>query len=155
MNDNAGATPAQIIAYGKDFALQNNNPDAGTYAPYNHVHKKTDMDYLRLQGDRRQRHHDRQHLLHLCLCQQDPEHALRSLQTAADIAKGITETNGTIVGGVAFKNDVPGYTKQNAYRMWGNIFRVSKDFDFGWLTGQVRAGVWWENSASQRAPLRL
>ena len=44
-----------------------------------------------------------------------------------------------------FPNDVPGYTKQNAYRVWGNIFRASDDFDFGWLTGQVRAGVWWED----------
>ena len=51
LEDNAGATAAQITTYGKDFALQINNPAAGTYAPYNHVHKKTDLDYLRLQGD--------------------------------------------------------------------------------------------------------
>ena len=51
LEDNAGATAAQIVAYGKEFALQKNNPNAGTYAPYNHVHKKADMDYLRLQGD--------------------------------------------------------------------------------------------------------
>ncbi len=57
----------------------------------------------------------------------------------------------TIVGGTTNANDVPGYTKQNAYRNWGDIFRVSKDFDFGWLTGQVRTGVWWETSTSQRA----
>jgi iron complex outermembrane receptor protein len=51
---------------------------------------------------------------------------------------------------VHFTDDVPGYTKQNAYRVWGNIFRASDDFDFGWLTGQVRAGVWWEDSTTQR-----
>ncbi len=72
-------------------------------------------------------------------------------QTAANITAGITQGNGTIVSGVKFPNDVPGYTKQNAFRVWGNIFRASKDFDFGWLTGQLRAGVWWESSASQRA----
>ena len=48
-------------------------------------------------------------------------------------------------------NDVPGYTKKNAYRVWGNILRLSRDFDFGWLTGQVRTGLWWENAATQRA----
>ena len=44
----------------------------------------------------------------------------------------------------------PGYAKQNAYRVWGNIFRLADDFDFGWLTGQARAGVWVESSATQR-----
>src|SRR5882757_7850725 len=51
LEDNSGVTAAQIAAFGKNFALQNTNPAAGTYAPYNHVHKKTDMDYARLQGD--------------------------------------------------------------------------------------------------------
>ena len=49
-----------------------------------------------------------------------------------------------------FPNDVPGYTKQNAYRNWGDILRLSDDYDFGWLKGQVRTGVWWEHSSSQR-----
>jgi iron complex outermembrane receptor protein len=81
------------------------------------------------------------------------------LQTAADIKNNVTEnnvgsptvSNGTIVGGVSFPNDIPGYTKQNAYRNWGDIFRASDDYDFGWITGQVRAGAWWEHSSSQRA----
>jgi iron complex outermembrane receptor protein len=46
---------------------------------------------------------------------------------------------------------VPGYTKQNAYRVWGNILRANQDYDMGWLKGQVRAGFWWESSTSQRA----
>ncbi|HSS13899.1 MAG TPA: TonB-dependent receptor plug domain-containing protein, partial [Rhizomicrobium sp.] len=51
LEDNAGITPAQVTAFGKTYALQNTNPAAGNYAFYNHVHKKTDMDYARLQGD--------------------------------------------------------------------------------------------------------
>jgi len=150
LNDNAGATPAQIIAYGKNFALQNNNPALGTYAPYNHVHKKTDMDYLRLQGE-----------IVPGVTIDDTAYAyayvnktlstLSVQQTAADIAKGVTEKNGTIVGGTKFPTDIPGYTKQNAYRVWGNIFRASADYAFGWLKGQVRGGIWWEGSTSQRA----
>ena len=50
MNDNNGDTPAQITAFGENFALQSTNPNLGTYQLYNPEHKKTDMDYLRLQG---------------------------------------------------------------------------------------------------------
>jgi len=152
LNDNSGATPAQLTTFGKDYALQITNPAAGTYAAYNHVHKKTDMDYLRLQGD-----------LGNGFAIDDTGYTYAYVnktlsttsiqQTAADLAKvpQITEGNGTIVNGTPFKNNVPGYTKQNAFRVWGNIFRASKDFDFGWLTGQLRAGVWWEASSTQRA----
>jgi len=158
LEDNAGTTAAQIVASGKNFALQNTNPNAGTYAPYNHVHKKTDMDYLRLQGDLG-------HGITLDNTAYTYAYVNKTLstvsifQTAADISNGITEnnvgsptvTNGSIVKGATFPNDVPGYTKQNAYRNWGDIFRLSDDYDLGWLTGQVRAGVWWEHSSSQRA----
>jgi iron complex outermembrane receptor protein len=150
LEDNAGATAAQITAYGKDFSLQTTNPNAGTYAPYNHVHKKTDLDYLRVQGDIGWGLKI-DNTFYTYAYTNKTLSTLDVLQTASDITQGITETNGTIVGGTKFANDIPGYTKQNAYRNWGNIFRVSKDFDFGWLTGQVRTGVWWESSASQRA----
>ena len=52
LEDNAGATAAQIVTFGKDLCLADHQSGGfGTYAPYNHVHKKTDLDYLRLQGD--------------------------------------------------------------------------------------------------------
>jgi len=150
LEDNAGATAAQIVAFGKDYALQRTNPNAGTYAPYNHVHKKTDMDYLRLQGDLGNGIKiDNQIYTYAYVNKTLSTTSVQ--QTAANIAAGITQGNGSIVGGVFFPNDVPGYTKQNAYRNWGDTFRISDDFDLGWLTGQVRAGVWWESSRSQRA----
>jgi iron complex outermembrane receptor protein len=170
LEDNAGATPAQLVTYGKNFGLQTDNPKAGTYAPYNHVHKKTDLDYLRLQGDLG----NGIQIDNTSYTYAYTNKTLSTLtvqQTAADIVKGITETNGTVTGGTIVggtligganfggtlvgsttnPNNVPGYTKQNAYRVWGNVFRASDDFDFGWLKGQVRAGVWWESSVSQRA----
>lgn len=150
LEDNAGATPAQLVAYGKNFALQNTNPNLGTYAPYNHVHKKTDMDYLRLQGDLGNGIKI-DNTAYTYAYVNKTLSTTSVLQTAADIAKGITEGNGSIVNGASFPNDVPGYTKQNAYRNWGDIFRLSDDYDFGWLHGQVRTGVWWEHSSSQRA----
>lgn len=150
LEDNSGATAAQLVAFGKDYALQNNNPNAGTYAPYNHVHKKTDIDYLRLQGDLGNGIKiDNQAYTYAYVNKTLSTTSV--MQTPANIAAGITQGNGSIVNGVFFPNDVPGYTKQNAYRNWGDIFRISDDFDLGWLTGQVRAGVWWESSVSQRA----
>ncbi len=149
LEDNAGETAAQVNMFGRRFSMQSYNPAAGTYAPYNHVHKKTDMDYLRLQGDVG----DGLSIDNIAYTYAYVNKTLSTTsvaQTGADITAGITEGNGSIVNGVAFKTDVPGYTKQNAYRMWGDIFRAAKDFDFGWLTGQLRAGVWWEDSASQR-----
>ncbi|HEY2011431.1 MAG TPA: TonB-dependent receptor [Rhizomicrobium sp.] len=158
LEDNAGTTPAQLVAYGKNFALQNTNPNEGTYAPYNHVHKKTDMDYLRLQGDLG--HGIKiDNTAYTYAYVNKTESTVSVFQTAADIASGITEnnvgsptvSNGSVVNGVNFPNDVPGYTKQNAYRNFGDIFRLSDDYDLGWLRGQVRTGVWWEHSSSQRA----
>ncbi len=150
LEDNEPATPAQIAAYGKNFSLQNTNPNAGTYAPYNHVHKKTDMDYVRLQGDLGNGIKI-DNTAYTYAYVNKTLSTTSVMQTATDIAAGITEGNGTIVNGIKFPNDVPGYTKQNAYRNWGDIFRASDDFDLGWITGQVRAGVWWEHSSSQRA----
>jgi iron complex outermembrane receptor protein len=150
LNDNAGITPSQVAAFGKTYALQNTNPAAGNYKAYNHVHKKTDMDYARLQGDL-----GNGFSIDNTLYTYDYRNKTLSTtsvqQTAANITAGITQGNGTIVGGTFFPNDVPGYTKQNAFRVYGNIFRGAKDFDFGWLTGQVRAGVWWESQSTQRA----
>ena len=149
LEDNAGETAAQVNAFGKRFALQSTNPNEGTYAPYNHVHKKSDNDYVRLQGNLGGIEIDNTTYTYAYV--NKTLSTLTVAQTAADINAGITETNGTIVGGKKFATDVPGYTKQNAYRMWGNIFRAAKDFDFGPISGQLRAGMWWEVSASQRA----
>ena len=52
--------------------------------------------------------------------------------------------------GVSHPTDIPGYTKLNAYRVWGNIFRASFDYTIGSVTGQLRAGFWSEWSATER-----
>ncbi len=149
LNDNNGATAAQITAFGKNFALQNANPNLATYQDYNFISKKTDLDYVRLEGDLGGFHLDDTAYTYAYV--NKTVTATNIQQTAADIINGVTEGSGTIVGGVKFAKDVPGYTKKNAYRVWGNILRLSRDFDFGWLTGQLRTGLWWENAATQRA----
>jgi len=148
LNDNNGSTAAQITTYGENFALQSTNPNLATYQNYNPEHKKTDMEYLRLQGKIGDISIDDTSYTYAYV--NKTISATNTEQTQADIAAGVTEGLGTIVNGIKHPGDVPGYTKQNAYRVWGNVFRASDDFDFGWLTGQVRAGVWWEGQATQR-----
>ena len=149
LNDNNGATAAQINAFGKRFALQNTNPNLGTYQAYNYISKKTDMDYVRLEGDLAGFTLDDTAYTYAYV--NKTVTATNIQQTAADIANNVTQGLGTIVGGVKNAKDVPGYTKKNAYRVWGNILRLSRDYDFGWISGQLRTGVWWEDAATQRA----
>ena len=152
LNDNNGATAAQINAFGRNFALQNTDPKLGTYQAYNYISKKTDMDYMRVEGDLFGFRLDDTAYTYAYV--NKTVTATNIQQTAADITADKTEGLGTIVNGfssASTKSDVPGYTKKNAYRVWGNILRLSRDFDYGWLSGQLRTGLWWESSASQRA----
>jgi iron complex outermembrane receptor protein len=154
LNDSAGSTPAQIAAYGKDFALQNTDPNLSTYVEYNWVNKKTDMDYARIQGTII----DGLKLddtLYTYFYLNHTFSATSTLQTATDIANGTTQGQGgskvPIVGGVKQPaTDVPGYTKVNAFRVWGNILRLSDDYQIGSVYGQVRAGAWYESNKTWR-----
>ncbi len=154
LNDNNGATPSQTVLYGKNFALQNTNPALPTYVPYNLTDKWTDMDYARIKGN-----------------VTDGLTINDTFYTYAYVNKTFTATNvesiipdlntgvskylglGTKVNGVSFPNGVAGYIKLNAFRVWGNIFRAAQDYNLGWLTGQIRAGLWWETASTPRARL--
>ena len=59
-----------------------------------------------------------------------------------------------IVNGVKKPGDVPGYTKLNAYRVWGNILRLSDDYNFGSVTGQVTAPALLSGGKVRRRPAR-
>ena len=154
LNDSAGATPAQIAAFGKDFSLQNTNPNLSSYVEYNWVNKKTDMDYARIQGTII----DGLKLddtLYTYFYLNHTFSATGALQTSADIANGTTQGQGgsktPIVGGVKQPaTDVPGYTKVNAFRVWGNIMRLNYEYQVGSVSGEVRSGVWYESNKTWR-----
>jgi iron complex outermembrane receptor protein len=148
VNDNNGETPAQINTYGERYALQVTNPNEGTYKLYNPEGKKTDMDYLRLQGDMGGITLDDTAYTYAYVNKTISSSNVEQSQT--DVNNGVTEGNGTVVNGVKHAGDVPGYTKQNAYRVWGNILRLSDDFDWSGITGELRVGLWSEASATQR-----
>ncbi len=66
--------------------------------------------------------------------------------TSGDTLSGNKATD---VIGVNHPNDLLAYDKQNAYRVWGDVLRVSQDYQIGDITGQVRAGIW----SKARAPI--
>jgi iron complex outermembrane receptor protein len=47
-------------------------------------------------------------------------------------------------------NDVIGHLQVNNYRAYGDILTVSRDLDWGWASGQVRFGAWYEYVANDR-----
>lgn len=149
VNDSNGVTPGQIVTLGKSFALQNTNNALPTFTGFNPEHKNTDMEYLRLQGDVSAVFHvDDQAYTYAYINKTTT--STNITQTLTNVTNNTFQSPGTKVGGVSFPNDVPGYTKLNAYRVWGNILRASYDYDFGAVSGQIRAGVWSEWSATER-----
>jgi iron complex outermembrane receptor protein len=159
VNDNNGATAAQVVAFGKPFALQNTDPRLPTFTGYNPEHKETDMEYLRLRGDVTDFFHVEDQFYTYAYVNKTTTTTTVG-QTQANILSAagfppvpgtpIAQGLGTVVGGVKFPNDNPGYTKLNAYRVWGNTLRTAWDYDFGWVSGQLRVGLWSEWSATQR-----
>jgi iron complex outermembrane receptor protein len=152
LNDNNGLTPAQVQAYGKDFALQRTNPNLPTYYAYNYTTKGTDLDYFRVAGTIV----DGLKVDNTAYTYAYYNHTFSpnsQLQTAADIANNTSQDNATLTlfnGGTKIPNQLLAYDKQNRFRVYGDILRLSQDFDFGGVTGQVRAGAWFETQETNR-----
>jgi iron complex outermembrane recepter protein len=145
VTDNAsGATLAQVAVLGKNYVM-NNNPASMGYTGYNLQDKNSDMEYIRFQtswGNGWQTDNNtytyayRNHTI----AGQDP-----------------SVYNGTADASVSYKNwagatvtpaagVLPGYDKLNEYRVFGNVFKATKQME----TGLLRTGVWIENSVTQR-----
>jgi iron complex outermembrane receptor protein len=149
VNDNNGAAAAQVTTFGKQFALQRTNPNLPTYAAYNPERKDTDMDYIRLRGDVTDAFHVDDEAYTYAYVNKTITTSVVT-QTQTEIDNNIGEGLGTKVGGVSFSKDLQGYTKLNAYRVWGNVARATWDYSIGSITGEVRAGVWSEWQATER-----
>ena len=143
--DKDGATLAQVAAYGKNFSLSN-DPASQTYWGYNHTHKTTDFEIGKLEWTP---------LEHLALTNKlytysyDNETlsgndvTLYATAAPADITKANVVT---LTPGGKATTGVPGYTKTNKYRVYGDMADVKADIAFTTLT----AGLWWEHSNTYR-----
>jgi len=143
--DKDGATLAQVAQYGKQFSL-NNDPHSQTYYGYNHTRKTTDFEIARLDIDFSPSlsFDDRLHTYSY-----DNETlsgsnvTLFATATPAEIAAANTVK---LTQGGAATSGVPGYTKTNKYRVWGNTAQVHWNMGVATLT----AGLWLDYADTYR-----
>ena len=133
-DNNKGPTLAQVALYGKNFSL-NNDPASFNFAGFNHTAKDTDFEYVRLQttwgeGWATDANVYTYYYNNQTISSTDPT--------------GLTAP-GTKIGAVGNKN-IPGIDKQNKYRVYGGIFKATKEF----AAGLLRVGVWTEKSDTDR-----
>ena len=151
--DKDGATLSQIAQFGKNFSL-NNDPNSQTYFGYNFTHKKTDFEIAKFEADIAPNSvfenrtytysYDNETL-------SGSDVTLYATASAAALAKANVVTltqGGTATAGV------PGYTKTNKYRVFGDIAKVKVEIaSFASLT----AGAWieWSNTYRQQRDVNL
>lgn len=150
--DKDGATLSQVAQYGRYFSL-NNDPNSQSFYGYNRTRKKTDFEIVKLEADiapgsvfenRAYTYsYDNQTL-------SGNDVTLYATATPAQIAAANVVT---LVPGAKATAGVPGYTKTNKYRVFGDIAKVRVDFGFGTIT----AGAWleWSNTYRQQRDVDL
>ena len=148
-DSNKGATLSQIAAFGKNFQL-NNDPTSMNYVGFNQSVKNTDFSYARLRSELGNGWAFDNQLYTYAYNNQtksssDPTWT-GTVPTATDPRR--TAPAGTWVKAslVLLNGDIPGIDKQNKYRVYGNIFKATKQIEAGLL----RAGLWYETSSTDR-----
>ena len=145
--DKDGATLDQIKQYGKYYSL-NNDPTSQGYFGYNHTRKTTDFEIIKFEADlgAKSSFENRAYTY---------SYDNETLSGSDVTAYGHLDKNGqqiaevntvTLTPGAKAVAGVPGYTKTNKYRMYGDIAKVHLDFGFGTLT----TGAWIEWSDTYR-----
>jgi iron complex outermembrane recepter protein len=126
-----GATYAQVLDFGKDYAL-NNTPGSEHYYKYNQQSKQTDFEYADVKGE-----------LAPSITLEDQLYSYFytnktiSTNSTADVGNSnasslISASGKALLPGEA-TSDLGGYDKLNQYRVSGDVVRLNKDFSFGTL----------------------
>ncbi|HEX5265071.1 MAG TPA: TonB-dependent receptor [Phenylobacterium sp.] len=140
-NDNTGATLLQTQLYGKNFGLTD-DPKSPTYYKYNVVDKHTWFNYAKLNGDLTPSL-KLENTLYSYYYKNDTESALDPTLSPTDIANKTGLAITQVPGGKPVANgDVPGYTKLNVYKIYGNILHLDQALPFG----MIKAGLWLETA---------
>jgi iron complex outermembrane receptor protein len=142
-DDNNGATLAQVALYGKNFALTGNLGD-NTYDVINQVNKHTDFEYIRLSGDitPKTQFEDTGYTYYYDNQTVSPQ----DVTCFPNCTANVTHPDPNNIA-VTTPGHIPGYTKLNHYRVYGDILRINQDLGFG----TVKAGVWVEHSDTHRS----
>lgn len=144
--DKDGSTLAEEALYGKYFSL-NNDPTSEEYYGYNHTEKTTDFEIATLEAN---------FAPGATFTNQAYTYYYDNETLSAN---DVTVLPGTAIStknasGLTIKGDVPGYTKTNQYRVYGDIMKVKLPLtNFATLT----AGAWleWSHTFRQQTDVDL
>jgi iron complex outermembrane recepter protein len=156
-NNVTSITYPQLLAYGKRYGAVNNNPLSQQYVDYNNSQKATDMEYIKLEGDTWGVHFENTLYTYSYWYPQYQNNG--NNQGAEGVSGQVTSLPYTVkypnpplgVTSTSLKvpgvnvGDIIGYIKFNNYRAYGDILKVSHDFDAGFASGTLRAGMWAEH----------
>jgi len=138
--DKNGSTLQEVAAFGKFYNL-NNDPTSLSYYKYNVTHKTTDFEIAKLDADISP---DVTFTNSAYTYYYNNE--TLSGANAITMPTGVLNPTGVVLANGTKEPGVPGYTKTNKYRVWGDIPKIKYDFGFGALT----AGMWLEHSDTFR-----
>ncbi|MFA6124036.1 TonB-dependent receptor [Sphingomonas sp.] len=141
--DNDGSTLAQQALYGKYYGL-NNDPNTSEYFGYNHTDKTTDFEIIKLEANLSPGavFENRAYTYYY-----DNETLSANDVTTQPGIAGFKPYQTIGANGKAIVGDIPGYTKTNKYRVFGDIAKVRIDLaSFATIT----AGAWLEFSHTYR-----
>ena len=137
--DSDGSTIAQQALFGRYFGL-NNDPKTSEYYGYNHTDKTTDFEIIKFEANLSPTavFENRAYTYYY-----DNETLSANDVTTLPGANYSTKN----AAGVTITGDIPGYTKTNKYRVYGDIVKVRLDLaSFSTLT----AGAWLEFNRTYR-----
>jgi iron complex outermembrane receptor protein len=142
--DKNGVTLQQEGLYGKYYNL-NNDPTSESYWKYNRTTKTTDFEIAKLDAEIAP---STTFVNTAYTYYYDNETLSGSSATTIPVSAGGLPTTVTLsdAPGTKAVPGVPGYTKTNKYRVWGDIPKGRFDFGFGTLT----AGLWIERADTFR-----
>ena len=145
-NPPQGATPAQMAAYGVNYAYNTDQNSQGYYG-YNLDRITTDYEYIGLNSKVAGWTFDNKLYTYAYF-----HDGFNGLDPGGSLPNGGVDTgdtpNGTVnANGTVNPNNVPGQKLTNNYRSVGDIFRLSHDLG----PGEVQAGGWFDHQTNLRA----
>ncbi|MBV8593370.1 MAG: TonB-dependent receptor, partial [Caulobacteraceae bacterium] len=137
-----GETWAQVLAYGKNFALTT-DPTSEFYKGFNTQKKQTDFEYADFRDDFRNGEGRG-----FSVEDQGYTYFYSNKTISVDAVTGLIGGPNTSPPAQKTlpRTDIGGYNKGNRYRVYGDILRVNDDFGFGVL----KAGALVEGSSTDR-----
>lgn len=150
--DNDGATLSQVAKFGKQFSLTD-DATSQTFYGYNSTRKTTDFEIVKFEADLAPGSTFENRAYTYSYDNETLSGNDVTLYATADAATIAKANVVTLAPGAKAVAGIPGYTKTNKYRMFGDIAKTRLDFGFGALT----AGAWieWSNTYRQQRDVNL